>query len=98
MPLVSTGTGASDYDDMNLKRPKRWLVYLFAGVLILVAALYMGRKQVKHAIFAYEIRKAHVFAEPTPASAWGNAQFYWDIAGVRIARDKRVEELGPELK
>jgi hypothetical protein len=41
-------------DDMNLKRLKRWLVYLFAGVLILVAALYIGRKQVKHAIFAYE--------------------------------------------
>jgi hypothetical protein len=37
---------------MNLKRLKRWLVFLFAGVVILVAALYIGRKQVKHAIFA----------------------------------------------
>jgi hypothetical protein len=60
---------------MNLKRLKRWLIILLAGVVILVAALYIGRKQVKHAIFAYEIRKARVFAEPTPASAWANARF-----------------------
>jgi hypothetical protein len=37
---------------MNLKRLKRWLVYLFAGVLILVAVLFIFRRQVKHAIFA----------------------------------------------
>ena len=74
-------------------------------VFALMVIAYLGREQLERAVIAYKIRQAHVFTPP-PADIgeshlhrlWEDAQFYWDLAEVRIARDKRVKELNPELK
>jgi hypothetical protein len=86
-------------------RFKRWLTRLFLLCLIMALCVFAGRRQLKQAVIACKIYQAGAFTpppkEPDESSLyrlWTDAQFFWDIAGVRVARDERVKELGPEIK
>jgi hypothetical protein len=79
------------------------------AIVILVLILVCGfvlRIQLLRAVTAYEIARAHVLIAPPRASAnesafryhIENAEFYWDFAGFRIARELRLKQLNPTLK
>ena len=83
----------------------RWLLLLLLAILALILVSYFEREQLEHVVIAYKIHQAHVFTPPAADAGesqlhrfWADAQFYWDLAEVRIARDKRVKELNPELQ
>ena len=90
---------------MRLKKFLRWLLLGFLAVFVLILVAYFEREQLECVVIAYRVHQAHVFIPP-PADAGeshlhrfcADAQFYWDLAEVRIAHDKRVKELNPELK
>ncbi|HEY3932616.1 MAG TPA: hypothetical protein VGM58_09645 [Verrucomicrobiae bacterium] len=83
-------------------RYKRWPIVLslvFLSFLVLMLGTYLGRERLKQAVIAYEIHQMHIFTPPSERHHFlANAEFYWDIAGIRVARDKRLKELGPEFK
>ena len=86
-------------------RYKRWLLLLLAGVLLLALGAYLNRERLKQAVIAYKIRQMHIFTPPPrnpDESGWHrhriDAQFYWDLAELRVARDKRTKLLNPEYK
>jgi hypothetical protein len=83
----------------------RWLLLVLLAIFALMLAADIEREQLKRVVIAYKIHQSHIFTPPAPDVGesrshrlWADAQFYWDIAEVRIARDKRVKELNPELK
>jgi hypothetical protein len=85
-------------------RHKRWLILLMA-VLVLALGAYINRGRLIRVAIAERIYHAHVFTPPPPSpgeSRWhrlrANGQFYWDLAGLRVAREKRLKQLNPELK
>ena len=86
-------------------RFKRWLFLLLLGTLILALGVYLGRHWLKQAVIACKIQQMHIFTPPPLSlgeSGWhrGRAdfQFYWDVAALRLAREKRVEQLTPEYR
>lgn len=90
---------------MQSKRLKRGLFLLFLFVLLPLFGVFLGRVGIERAVVAYETQQAHVFTPPplTPGESrlhrlWSDARFYWDVAELRTGRNRRVEELGPELK
>ena len=90
---------------MRLMRSKRWLMVLLAGFLMLVLGIWLNRERVECAVIACKIYQAHALTPPPPSPGesrlhrlWGDVQLYWDLADVRLEREKRVKELNPELK
>lgn len=82
---------------------KRWLIallFMLAGLLVLLLGAYLGRERLKQAVVAYKIYQMRVFTPPGDGGHhfWADAGFYWDIAGVRVARDERLNELNPEFQ
>ena len=59
---------------------------------------------IERGIIAYRIYGAGIFTPPTAAgesvwnTRWRNAVFYWDFAALRVARERRLKQLNPELR
>jgi hypothetical protein len=59
---------------------------------------------IERGIVAYRIYRAGIFTPPTITAEsswdarWRNARFYWDFAALRVAREKRLKQLNPELR
>jgi hypothetical protein len=82
------------------KHWKKWLM----GILVLALAACICRERLERAVVACVILQKRVFIPPTinpDESRWhrlrADARFYWDVAGLRLARDKRLSQLNPEL-
>ena len=78
---------------------------LIVGALAAVLAAYLGREPLVRAAIATGIYRAHVFTPPQALSGesrWDltreDALFFWDVAGLKMARDRRLGALNPELK
>jgi hypothetical protein len=89
---------------MDVKKHRRWLV-AFGCVLLLVFGLFLIRERLKRGAIAVMIYRAHIFTSPPrlPKELWGHrlheeVQFYWDIAGLHVARETRVKLLNPTLR
>jgi hypothetical protein len=74
-------------------------------LLLLVLGAYAVRVQLERAFIALEIYRSHAFTpppiEPNESKLhWciANAQFYWDFSAIRVARERRLKLLNPELK
>ncbi len=73
-------------------------VAMFAGVI------FAARTDFERAFIAYKVYRAGIFAPPGAAGEswwtqrWRNARFYWDFSELRIARERRLKELNPELR
>ncbi len=75
------------------------------GVLALALGVYINRERLERAVIADRIYHAHVCTPPPPSpgeSRWhrlrADAQFYWDLSELRVAREKRLKQLNPDLK
>jgi hypothetical protein len=89
---------------ISLRRHNRWLILLM-GILVLAFGIYITREWLEHAVIAYRIYHVHIFTPPPPSpseSRWhrlrADAQFYWDISELRVARERRLKQLNPELR
>jgi hypothetical protein len=85
-------------------RHKRWLI-LLTSTLVLVLGVYFNRDRLKQIVVAAHIYHAHVFTPPptSPGESWwhrlrADARFYWDISELRMAREKRLKQLNPDLE
>jgi hypothetical protein len=82
---------------------KRWLILVFA-LLVLALVVYIKREGLERAVIAFRVYQAHIFTVPPMPneSEWHRlgerAQFYWDFAGVVLARAKRLKEFNPTLR
>jgi hypothetical protein len=88
----------------NSKKYKRLNVALII-VLILTLSGYAGKEQLNRWIVAFVIHQKHIFTSPPKKEDesfikrfWNDAQFYWDISGLRIAQKNRVKQFNPTLK
>jgi hypothetical protein len=86
-------------------RYKRWLILLAGGALILALGAWFNRELLKRLVIANHIHHAHLFTPPPPSpgeSRWhrlrADVQFYWDLSELRVARQKRLKQLNPELR
>ena len=86
------------------KSRRRWFGF---GVFVLVIALtlFVARKSVSRIVIAVSISRMHIFTPPPRLAGesathrfWDEAHFYWDFAGIRVAREERLRKLEPELK
>jgi hypothetical protein len=93
--------------DRQNEKPIRRKRLLIPAIVILGLILICGfvlRIQLLRAVTAYEIARAHVLIPPPRANESAfryhleNAEFYWDFAGFRIARERRLNQLNPTLK
>ena len=85
-------------------RRKRWWTILII-VLILIFAGYVYRERLKRVAVAIIIYRGHAFTTPLKIANeswwlrfWDKAVFYWDLAELRIAREKRLKQFNPYLK
>ncbi len=87
-----------------MARRKRWLIVI---VCILAVALgaYASRARIKQAVAAVLIYRVHAFIPPplSPGESrvhrfLTDAEFYWDIAEIRMAREKRLKEFEPLMQ
>src|SRR5579863_4986172 len=83
---------------------KHWLMPLIA-FLILGLLVYFNRGPLERVVIAYEVHHVHAFAPPPTRVGesgwhrfWANAQFYWDVSELRVARERRLRELEPQLR
>src|SRR5215472_6030187 len=83
---------------------KRWLILLTSS-LIVVLLVSLSREQLERLAIAYEIHRVHAFTPPPTRAGesrwhrfWANAQFYWDVSELRVARQRRLREFQPELR
>ena len=88
----------------NSPKQKRKLVTAVVVVALIVAISFVFRAALLQAFVAYEIYRVHIFIPP-PRGAQAairyhleNAEFYWDFADFRIAREHRLKLLNPTLK
>jgi hypothetical protein len=86
-----------------MRYKKRWLIVL--GILVLAPGVYFNLERLVRLVIAERIEHAHVCTPPPPnhgESHWhrflAKAWFYWDISELRVAREKRLKRLNPELK
>jgi hypothetical protein len=84
---------------------KRRAMIAVAGTLALAISIFACRTQIERGIIAYRIYRAGIFTPPPPApgeSRWErrshDARFYWDFSALRIARERRLKQLNPELR
>jgi hypothetical protein len=85
-------------------RRKRWRALLII-ILVLILAGYVYREQLRRVAIATVIYRGHAFTPPSKITNelwwprfWDNAQFYWDLSELRIAREKRLKLMNPSLK
>lgn len=85
-------------------RKHRWFI-VAAVLVILVALVYVNRRQILRASVAYRIYRAHIFTPPSfppdqsrLSRSREYAEFYWDFAGYVVAREKRLKKFNPVLK
>lgn len=83
----------------------RWAVIPVAALLAIATILFALHSQIERGIIAYHISRAGIFTPPTPTSGesqwlrrWRNARSYWDFSELRIARERRLKQLNPELR
>ncbi len=76
-----------------------------AVMLAFAIGIFMCRTQIERGIIAYRICRAGIFTPPpsTPGESrwerrWRDARFYWDFSALRIARERRLKQLNPELR
>lgn len=88
----------------NHLRYKRWRV-LVIGVLVLALGVYISRERLERVLIARSVYHAHIFTAPPPSSRdswwrrlWTDAQFYWDLSELRVARKRRLKLLSPDLR
>ena len=62
------------------------------------------REDIERGMIAYRIYHAGILTPPANTAKsewdarWRTARFYWDFAALRIAREKRLKQLNPELR
>jgi hypothetical protein len=82
---------------------KRPVIISIVVGLILVTG-FLLRIQLLQGVAAFEIARAHILIPPPRANESAlryyieNAEFYWDFADFRIARERRLKQLNPVLK
>ena len=87
-----------------MNQPVRNALIAAAAVATLAAVVYAGRTELERAFVAYKVYRAGVFTAPhSPSeswlsSHWRNARFYWDFSELRVARERRLKQLNPELR
>ena len=88
----------------SMSVPKRWLILLI-GFLVLALGVYINGERIKRAVIAYRIHQARILTPPPRRSGesrwrrvWPDAQFYWDLSELRLARDRRARQLEPVLR
>jgi hypothetical protein len=88
----------------NKRKRKRWLILLII-VLVLALTGYINRERLERVIIAGTIFHEHIFIPPPQIAneTWWDrfgeeAQFYWDVSVLRVAREKRLKQLNPTLK
>jgi hypothetical protein len=74
-------------------------------ILILAMFCFISREQLKRAVIAILINHEHIFVPPArlKEESWLSGtrkkfQFYWDVAELRISRDKRLKKFDPTIK
>ena len=88
-----------------IKRKKtRWLAIL-ATLLLLLLAGYFNRVRIERVIIAITISRMHTFMPPAQLATesawsrfWDEAEFYWNVSELRVARERRLAQFNPELK
>lgn len=78
----------------------RWRVWLITVLVILMLA-YISRYKLERAAIAVAIYHSHAFTPPEPepsANAPDHAEFYWDLAKLRMDREERLKRVNPQLK
>jgi len=88
----------------NKKRRKRWRI-LFIIILLLIIAGYIYRERLQRVVIAIAIYREHIFTPPSQITNesswsrfWDEAQFYWDMSELRVAREKRLKQFNPSLE
>jgi hypothetical protein len=88
-----------------MSRFKRWVLVAVAVLFVVSLVAYITRRDLKRAFVAAAIAHAHIFTPPPQVSGesrWqrfrDSAQFYWDFAGIPVARQKRLDLLNPLLQ
>ena len=83
----------------------RRVVFAVALLLAIAIGVFACREQIERGIIAYHIRGAGIFTPPPPTPGesrwvrrWRDARFYWDFSALRIARERRLKQLNPELR
>lgn len=86
----------------------KWIrrsIVLAAVLLAIATSIFALRSQIERGVIACRIARAGIFTPPPPASGesewvrgWRNARFYWDFSELRIARERRLKQLNPELR
>jgi hypothetical protein len=89
-------------------RVSKWIrgtVILVAFLLAIATSIFAFRSQIERGIIAYRISRASIFTPPALTSGepqwvrrWRNARFYWDFSELRVARERRLKQLNPELR
>ena len=86
-----------------MKRKRWWTILIIISILIIAGYAY--REQLKRVAIAIVIYRGHAFTSPLKIAneswwprIWDKAAFYWDLAGLRIAREKRLSQFNPYLK
>lgn len=97
----------------NPPNRKRILIVAVAIAIVLLASGSAGIlraffpstiSKLTQPVAAFEIWRSHVFIPPERSNEsavgylLGNAEFYWDFAHFRIAREQRLKQLNPILK
>src|SRR5215469_2567591 len=88
---------------LNLTGKTRWLIPVV--ILGFAVALWFARQPIQRVVIAAGTWRAGIFTPPPPApgeSRWSRtreeAQFYWDLSRLRVARAQRLKQLNPTLK
>ncbi len=83
---------------------KRWRNISIA-ILLLILACVIYREPLQRFGIAIIISHEHIFTTPSKIANeswwprfWDKAAFYWDLSGLRIAREKRLKQFNPSLK
>ncbi len=86
------------------KKRRRWPIFL-AIVLVLLIAGYFNRIRLERVIIAVTISRMHTFMPPPQLASesgwsrfWDEAEFYWDVSALRVAREQRLAQFNPTLK
>ena len=79
----------------------------FISITLLLAfgvGFWECREDIERGMIAYRIYHAGILTPPPDTAKsewdarWRAARFYWDFAALRIAREKRLKQLNPELR
>ena len=83
---------------------KRWRIIPIAFVLLILAG-FIYKEQLRRVTIAFIIYRGSAFTPPSKIiyefwwnRFWNEAQFYWDLSSLRIAREKRLNQFNRTLK